>query len=211
MKELDPAEVLIIPTRIKSKEVVKRGFMSNLLFANISGIFSGHAQFKEILDKIRPEKNKRLLPHRDVLITDPMLDENGNVSVPKGLVINKTNDLFGPPIYRHIESTDIPSLSPLEVSRDIRKRFDAGFRELQSEFRLTNVQAGKVKEEVAADIEETVKKAVEAYRVEVGAITQEITERIGDARAKGDQAAVVEFETHLEMRKKEAAGLLLTS
>ncbi|NLK09036.1 MAG: DEAD/DEAH box helicase family protein, partial [Firmicutes bacterium] len=55
MHELDATEVLIIPTRITSKEVVKRGFMSNLLFANISGIFLGHVQFKEILDKIKPE------------------------------------------------------------------------------------------------------------------------------------------------------------
>ena len=40
MKELDASEVLIVPVRIKSKEVVRRGFMSNLLFTNISGIFS---------------------------------------------------------------------------------------------------------------------------------------------------------------------------
>ncbi len=39
MHEIDASEVLTIPTRITSREVVKRGFMSNLLFANISGIF----------------------------------------------------------------------------------------------------------------------------------------------------------------------------
>src|SRR5699024_2437106 len=39
MHEINASEVLTIPTRITSREVVKRGFMSNLLFANIVGIF----------------------------------------------------------------------------------------------------------------------------------------------------------------------------
>ena len=95
MKELDASEVLIVPVRIKSKEVVRRGFMSNLLFTNISGIFSGYAPFKEILDKIRPEKNKRLLPLREVTVTQPMLDEDGNVSVPKEFVISTTGGYLG--------------------------------------------------------------------------------------------------------------------
>ena len=40
MIELSPDQLLTFPSRIKAVEVVKRGFMSNLLFANISGIFS---------------------------------------------------------------------------------------------------------------------------------------------------------------------------
>ena len=77
MHEIDASEVLTIPTRITSREVVKRGFMSNLLFANISGIFSGDSPFKEILDKIPPEKNKRLEKPREVSITDPHLNDEG--------------------------------------------------------------------------------------------------------------------------------------
>ena len=47
MHELDAAEVLTIPRQIKASEVVRRGFMSNLLFANITGIFGAP---KEIQD-----------------------------------------------------------------------------------------------------------------------------------------------------------------
>lgn len=39
MTELDAKQVLTLPKRIKSREVVRRGFMSNLLFNNIAGIF----------------------------------------------------------------------------------------------------------------------------------------------------------------------------
>src|SRR5690625_3262891 len=79
MHEIDASEVITIPTRITSREVVKRGFMSNLLFAKIAGIFSGDSPFKEILDKIPPEKNKRLEKTREVEVTDANIDEEGEV------------------------------------------------------------------------------------------------------------------------------------
>lgn len=68
------------------------------------------------MDKIRPE-NKRLLPHREVNVTKPMLDDEGNVSIPKDVVINTTEGLFGPAIYRTIEEIDISNSSPQEITR----------------------------------------------------------------------------------------------
>jgi hypothetical protein len=58
--KISPEEVLTIPSHIKAVEVVKRGFMSNLLFANIGAIFAAPAELKAILEKISPETNKRL-------------------------------------------------------------------------------------------------------------------------------------------------------
>lgn len=49
MVELDAESVLTIPRHIHAKEVIERGFMSNFLFANISGIFGAP---KEIIDLI---------------------------------------------------------------------------------------------------------------------------------------------------------------
>jgi hypothetical protein len=39
MIELNAEQVLSVPRKIRSQEVVKRGFMSNFLFQNISNIF----------------------------------------------------------------------------------------------------------------------------------------------------------------------------
>src|SRR5690606_1153976 len=103
MHEIDASEVLTIPTRITSKEVVKRGFMSNLLFANISGIFSGHSQFKEILDKIPPEKNRRLEKRREIEIPDVMIDEDGDINIPNEVVIGRSKDLFGDKVFAPVE------------------------------------------------------------------------------------------------------------
>ena len=55
MKELDVNDVLTIPRTLKAAEVVRRGFMSNLLFANISGIFSAPQVALNILEQLNPE------------------------------------------------------------------------------------------------------------------------------------------------------------
>ena len=104
MHEIDASEVLTIPTRITSREVVKRGFMSNLLFANISGIFSGDSPFKEILDKIPPEKNKRLEKPREIPVTNPHLNDDGEVEIPKEVVIGKSKELFGEKYIQQLRS-----------------------------------------------------------------------------------------------------------
>src|SRR5690606_29698852 len=106
MHEINASEVLTIPTRITSKEVVKRGFMSNLLFTNIAGIFSGETPFKEILDKIPPEKNKRLDKPRQIPVTDPHLNEDGEIEIPKEVVLGKSKELFGEKIYAPVVVVD---------------------------------------------------------------------------------------------------------
>lgn len=43
---------------------------------------------KEILNKIPPEKNKRLGEKREIPNPDALVDDNGEVDVPKELVVN---------------------------------------------------------------------------------------------------------------------------
>jgi type II restriction enzyme len=95
MVELDAAQVLTIPKALKAHEVVRRGFMSNLLFANISGIFAYQNVYKDILDKLPEEKQGKLekpsslpeLPKVDV-------DSAGDAIPQEEIVINKTNAIF---------------------------------------------------------------------------------------------------------------------
>lgn len=204
MHELNAAEVLIIPTRITSREVVKRGFMSNLLFANISGIFAGHIAFKEILDKIKPEKNKRLLPPRDLVVTDPMLDDKGNVRVPKEIVINRTGELFGPNIYRVIDTVDLPDVPPGVLTNQIKEKFSEGFAELKKEFELTNVQLNKVKKEIDDEVTVIVAKQVEFYQEEVKVIAEDFNQKIEVAKEQGRQEVVAALQTEMAERQEEA-------
>ncbi|NLW19933.1 MAG: DEAD/DEAH box helicase family protein [Clostridiales bacterium] len=142
LAELDPAEVLTIPSRLKAQEVVKRGFMSNLLFANISAIFSAPQALKDILDKIQPEKNKRLVPARPVEVTQPSLDETGEVHISPEIVISSTGGLFGDPIYapnledilrKHEEIAERWKAAD-GISRELVRGMEGGFMKGRVEF-----------------------------------------------------------------------------
>ncbi len=54
MVELDAASVLSIPRALKSQEVVRKGFMCNFLFKNISNVFGAPSIVREIVEKLTP-------------------------------------------------------------------------------------------------------------------------------------------------------------
>lgn len=101
MIALDPEKVLRIPRKIKSKEVVKRGFMSNFLFQNISLVFNGPKTVTDIINSMEavkePSKNNREDLFEKVNELD--LDENGEVDIPEEIVVGTAADLFGERIY----------------------------------------------------------------------------------------------------------------
>ena len=110
MVELDAAQVLTIPKALKAQEVVRRGFMSNLLFANISGIFAYSDAYKEILDRLPVEKQGKL----DKPSTMPNLpaidiDNKGQVIAQEDIVISKTDAIFGDKVFS-LETPDIEAI-----------------------------------------------------------------------------------------------------
>lgn len=204
MHELDATEVLTIPTQITSTEVVKRGFMSNLLFANIAGIFGGNSPFKEILDKIKPEKNKRLTDHREVKVTTPMIDDDGNVDVPTDIVINHTKDIFGDAIYKVIETPDIPEIPEVTtITTEIKDSLDSGFSKLKKTFNLNKTQTDKAKNEVTSAVKDLVQKNVESYHSQVQEIELDFTEQIQTAQEAHDEVKVEQLKTKFEQKKVE--------
>ncbi|RLQ93638.1 Eco57I restriction-modification methylase domain-containing protein [Falsibacillus albus] len=204
MHELDATEVLTIPTQITSTEVVKRGFMSNLLFANISGIFGGNSPFKEILDKIKPEKNKRLTDRREVNVTTPMLDDEGNVNVPTDIVINHTKDIFGDAIYKVVDTTDIPEIPEVTtITTEIKNTLNSGFSKLKETFNMNKTQTDKVKNEVTSVIQDVVQKSVETYQSQVREIEHDYTEQIQIAQEAHDVVKEEQLKTEFEQKKVE--------
>ena len=98
--ELDAEKVLTIPRKIKSVEVVRRGFMSNFLFQNISNIFSAPKEIIEIIEQFEAIDE----PTGHVTLSEEVkeelsLDENGEVSLSEEYVIGKAADIFGEKIY----------------------------------------------------------------------------------------------------------------
>ena len=116
--ELDAEKVLTIPRKIRSLEVVKRGFMSNFLFQNISNIFGAPKEVIDIITKFEPiEEPKSKVNLTEEVQKDLSLDKNGEVALSDEFVIGRTQDVFGDKIYdmtSHVQET----MSQMEQSPD---------------------------------------------------------------------------------------------
>ncbi|WP_163140628.1 Eco57I restriction-modification methylase domain-containing protein [Bacillus sp. 22-7] len=214
MHEINASEVLTIPTRITSKEVVKRGFMSNLLFANISGIFSGDSPFKEILDKIPPEKNKRLDKPRKISVTDPHLNEDGEVEIPKEVVIGKSKELFGDKIYTTVEFVDnmLSSLEEAEekqidsiknLAKEITESFSDGFTNLKDSFNLNKGQTDKLKDSVNIALEDIITEKSLTLSNQVRELEKEYERKKQEVKTAKDKSVLNAVTQQYEKEKKE--------
>lgn len=138
MVELDVAAVLTIPRRLKSLEVVRRGFMSNFLFKYQQCLWcAGHGSGN--LGKLTPAKEEN--PKKERAALDPAedisLDDTGNVVVPEEIVIGKSNELFGNKIYAAPEAveevTSGLSKDPFHIENTFHKVQDAVQKQIKKE------------------------------------------------------------------------------
>lgn len=100
MVELDAEKVLSIPRKIRSQEVVRRGFMSDFLFQNVSNIFHAPQAVLDIISSFTPVQE----PKRDLGVTldtaeDLSLNENGEVALDEDYVIGRSAAVFGDKIF----------------------------------------------------------------------------------------------------------------
>lgn len=118
MVQLDAAQVLSIPRRLKSMEVVRRGFLSNFLFQNIGNVFGAPAIVREIMEKLTPAQEEtrknNALPLDD--LSSVSVDENGDVAISNEIVIGQTRDIFGAKHYAEIEEHIAPHIDRISVS-----------------------------------------------------------------------------------------------
>ena len=214
LREISPEEVLTIPSHIKAVEVVKRGFMSNLLFANIGAIFSAPAELKAILEKISPEANKRLGDKREIKLTDPMLNEHGEVEVPNEVVVNTTHGLFGDPVYKPDIEAALEKVANLtnrdtaaeKISKELVGKLKDGFVRTAQELNLpkktveTNTKAAEkiLTEKIEENLyqrDQRVQQAKVAYEQE---IEQQTSQTAREERKEIYEAKLAEIEEELQ-------------
>lgn len=99
MIELNAEQVLSVPRQIRSREVVRTGFMSNFLFQNVGIIFNAPKEVRDILGHLPAvgESKKESLP--DDPAKDLDIDDDGNINVPNSVVIGTAADIFGDKKY----------------------------------------------------------------------------------------------------------------
>ena len=97
MIELNAEKVLSIPRKIKSKEVVRRGFMSDFLFQNISNVFHAPQEVLDIITAITPAKGPCDLTTSTA--QELSLNDDGEIELDDGLVIGTAAATFGDKIF----------------------------------------------------------------------------------------------------------------
>lgn len=148
MRELECKDVLTIPKKIKATEVVRRGFMSNLLFANIWGIFAAPQVVLDTLNELTPEaQGKHRKTKENVDTSGIILDKDGDVKVDMGLVINTSNAILGEKIYEK-EEVKLPEKMDTIPSNDLIRQATKAIIEAAK----LDVKLGAVKESLGATV-----------------------------------------------------------
>lgn len=214
MIELDVRQVLTIPKSIKAHEVVKRGFMSNLLFQNISGIFAS-TEAREILEQLNPVAQGKVTPSQTsspIDTQDVEVDDDGNAVVDTSIVVATTDAHFGEKVYGDI--TEVASKTSNQDNSKLTSAVASAFthgimdtvKEIAKENSVTLAQAEQVVKQnanILAREVEMVKKQAEIREAEA---TTEYNREI--AAAENDSFAVAKAKARYEATQQEITETL---
>ncbi len=176
MEELDAAAVLSIPRKIKSQEVVRRGFLSNFLFQNISNVFGAPNVVKEIVEKLTPVHGESKKSKQDVLegISGVAVNENGEVEIPKEVVIGKAQNLFGAKVYEQLAKDVMPQVDSLaesgtyEMDRQIETLVDTVKDSIKENVLTPVVNEYEVRKGIQNRLEKQVNQEIERTFQKIG-------------------------------------------
>ena len=211
MEELDAAAVLSIPRKIKSQEVVRRGFLSNFLFQNISNVFGAPNVVKEIVEKLTPAHEESKKGRQDALegMSDVAVDENGEVEIPKEVVIGKTQDLFGAKVYEQFaqdvqsQVSNLTESGTYEVDKQIETLVDTVKDSIKenvlapviSEYEVKKGVQNRLEKQVNRDIERSFEKIQGDYKQQAMIAKAEFEHKQKEAESEQDiKAAEQEFQ-----------------
>lgn len=222
MVELDAEKVLAIPRKIRSQEVVRRGFMSDFLFQNISHVF--HAP-QEVIDIItaftpvqEPSKKADITPDTSEELS---LDDNGEVSLEEGYVIGRSVELFGEKIYESIPNKLNDVISDINMVRNsteysaeklkqtlhteaVKTIIDMAKEEYASDMRSST--RNQIERKLKEETDSLVNKAFGNYKIEANTIEKERQDALDNriAAHKSEEEVNQEFD----QRQEEAASKL---
>lgn len=199
MIEIDYNQVLTIPKTIKAQEVVKRGFMSNLLFQGISKVF-GSPQALEILEKLNPVDIGQVTQRKSNSSIDTMdvqVDKNNQVVVEEKIVINETNARFGGKVFSNaVDDIITANQNKTNISKVIANHFRNENRDivkdLAKDHGVTVAQAERILENSAKVI------AREVYILEAHKNIE-----IEEAKAELKQKVALADENEVEIQSAE--------
>lgn len=209
MIELDVEQVLTIPKVLKAQEVVKRGFMSNLLFQNVSGIFAS-AGAREILEQLNPVDVGKTTPRKT---SDPIdtkgvqVDKEGEVVVDPTIVLTENNARFGEKIYESVIGSvedaiekSVPNLNNFAAASFTNSTKDIA-EELARDKGLTAKQAGQIVSQNANIIAREVEIVQQQANIMHAEAKHDFDVKVSEA--KNDDTAIAEAKKQYIAKSSE--------
>lgn len=231
MEQVDAAKVLTIPLKIKTEEVIRRGFMSNMLFSNIGVVFNAPKEVVDILNKMEPVKEqgsrKEKLDHEE--LQEVPVDENGNIEIPQETVVNQTNAVFGEKIYEEVpvkplepykevgDDTKPEEAMAVGLAQKIAETLHEGIygEQAQSDYGLTKAESKRIEEKVQKQAEEALKRVAEDFTDKKKVFEADLQHELAQATTEAEkiqvqeehaekvQQATQEFNEAMEKRTQE--------
>lgn len=215
MEALDAAQVLTIPKTIKAQEVIHRGFMSNLLFANVGVVFGAPGAVKAILDKIpkaqeQPKKNSSTLDDAG----DVHTNEQGEVEIPGAMVINQTKHLFGEKKYETIQQ---PVANAMEKTKDqddshkvvtnvtqavMQKVKEASEETIKGTYNLTKHQTERAFRHSEQQIQQALDKVADEHEIKQNVLKAEHEKKV-QAAASQEEKEKLEEKLQQDLAKEK--------
>ncbi len=209
MVELDVKQVLTIPKTLKAQEVVNRGFMSNFLFQNISGIFAS-AEAREILENLNPVEVGKVVP---VTKSTPIDTQNVNIDtagkpvVDHNIVIATTEAKMGAKVFENIVSTSQESsdqtadLLGKTVASTFTYNILESVKEIAKDNQVTVAQAQQIVKSNAEILEREVKFIRQQTEIRDKELALDYQREV--AEAADNATAVAAAQTRYEQQKAE--------
>lgn len=227
MIELDADKVLSIPRKIKAKEVVHRGFMSNFLFANVSNIFHAPSEVFEIIEGFeaisQPKARTVKVEKETVKEIEKTLDEKDEVKLDDKYVIGVSAECFGNKIYKPIEDTkaaieDIQLKNNGDKKQEV-KEIKKAIEETMIKPTISLVQehygkelktkdAENIKKSIIEKSEKALDKAYMNFNIDKKCIEKDKADELKQCISKQEKE---EVEKKYEIKAKEAEEKLVST
>lgn len=226
MIELDAEKVLSIPRKLKSQEVVKRGFMSDFLFQNIGHIFNAPQAVIDILTSMEAVKEPTTPVSVNPNTSEELsVDDTGEVKIDTDYVIGKSAELFGQKIFDTDSINDkvAEAVGDYDVKKTDKKPEDVLIESLSKTFKseVTDHVIQKAAEEYGKDLSASTKKnlerklqtethavvgkAVGDFQIQQKILEKEREQKLAEATTREEMQAV---NRHIDEQKKQAVETL---
>lgn len=209
MIELNVNQVLTIPKTVKAQEVVRRGFMSNLLFQNISGIFANTGA-REILEELNPVDQGKSVPRKNKEQIDTKgvkVDNNGNATVEAETVVETTKAHFGPKVYGTMQEAANQVDSPAEgkLLNKIANEYKASTQDILKDLAKENGLTVKSAEQMVKQNTNVIARQVEVVRkqAEIKHNEADVEYNKVVAESQNDIQKIAEAKVKYEAKKQE--------